>query len=587
MYILELALVSKQFKAGTVSFRSTNVVEQGALLQCTVNRRKAFAVVTRCIHAREARMFAKSALFELKEITIHSQKQLFNQKQVEYLFELSKQLGTTTEKMLYEIVTNAELFISTTVVSETLRQAQRPDSTERPFVELVETNKNGNSTRFSFVEADTLSRFEKYSTQNFSGSTCIIMPTKALAKTFSKRFPDWKYLTDSLITKQFTDESLPQKVVCTLEYALFTSFFENIILDSCTSQNYHTHTSPFIPRASVWTKLWQCSGKHIVLGDSLLPAGFESQMAQMNTDFGKHELNILTFNEPTPTTYLFLKYFFNQFLLDSNNQKQYKKILIWHERAGIGRSPFCPSCGYQEVCSNCAGVLKLEQEENSALNILRCVSCKSTFETRDVCVKCDGALLVQIPGIETLKKFVEERPKLYGNFELVFVTSKDLQTCTLDTLDLIVVPLLGSQLNNPSHNATEKTLRSLLSFSPSIPVLVNEELQKELENKNWKKFWEQDLRIRKQAKLPPWGNLIEGTLVTNHKKAQDVLTLFATFCKKEELKIIKTSEKMRISFKVFYEKEVDYSETLYELSKLGLFEYTLYPKTDEKELPFF
>jgi hypothetical protein len=61
MYILELALVSKQFKAGIVSFRSTNPVEQGALVECTVNRRKAFAIVTRCIHAREARMFAKTS----------------------------------------------------------------------------------------------------------------------------------------------------------------------------------------------------------------------------------------------------------------------------------------------------------------------------------------------------------------------------------------------------------------------------------------------------------------------------------------------------------------------------------------------
>ena len=84
-------------------------------MECTVNRRKAFAIVTRCIHAREARMFAKSALFELKEITIHNQKQLFNQKQVEYLFELSKQLGTTVEKMLYELVTNAELFNSLSI----------------------------------------------------------------------------------------------------------------------------------------------------------------------------------------------------------------------------------------------------------------------------------------------------------------------------------------------------------------------------------------------------------------------------------------------------------------------------------------
>lgn len=581
MYILELALVSKQFKAGTVSFRSTNLVEQGTLVECTINRRKAFAVVTRCIHAREARMFAKSALFELKEITIHNQKQLFNQKQVELLFELSKQLGTTVEKMLYELVTKAEMFSKIPVftgmmdISGNLENARHSRESENPVL---------------VVEADTLSRFEKYSTQNFFGSTCIIMPTKALAKSFSKKFPDWKYLTDSFITKNFTNESIPQKVVCTLEYALLATFFETIVLDSCTSQNYHTHTSPFIPRSSVWTKLWQNSGKHIVLGDSLLPAGFESQIEQItpiNTDFGKRELVIISPDEATPTTYLFLKYFFNQFLLDNKNQETYKKILIWHERVGIGRSTFCPSCGYQEVCSNCAGSLKLEQEEGSALNILRCTSCKNTFETRDVCAKCDGALLVQIPGIETLKKFVEERPKLYSNFELVFTTSKDLVMHTLENFDLIVVPLLGSQLNNPSHNATEKTLRSLLSFSPSIPILVNEELKKELENGNWKKFWDQDLHIRKQAKLPPWGNLIEGTLLTSHKKAQDALPLLATFCKKEELKIIKTTEKMRISFKVLYENEVDYSETLYELSKLGIFEYTLFPKTKEEGLPFF
>jgi hypothetical protein len=507
---------------------------------------------------------------------------------VELLLELSKQLGTTVEKMLYELVTKAEMFSEIPVftgmtdINGNLENARHSRESENPVL---------------VVEADTLSRFEKYSSQNFSSSTCIIMPTKALAKSFSKKFPDWKYLTDSFIAKNFTNESIPQKVVCTLEYALFATFFETIVLDSCTSQTYHTHTSPFIPRSSVWAKLWQCSGKHIVLGDSLLPAGVETdeslspvRHSRENGNLETHSrasLRIISPDEATPTTYLFLKYFFNQFLLDNKNQETYKKILVWHERIGIGRSTFCPSCGYQEVCSNCAGSLKLEEEEGSALNILRCTSCKSTFETRDICTKCDGTLLVQIPGIEILKKFVEERPKLYGNFELVFITSKDLQTCALDTFDLIVVPLLGSQLDNPSHNATEKTLRSLLSFSPSIPILVNEELKKELENGNWKKFWDQDLRIRKQAKLPPWGNLIEGTLVTSHKKAQDALPLLATFCKKEELKIIKTTEKMRISFKVLYENDVDYSETLFELSKLGIFQYTLYPKMEPEELPFF
>ncbi len=158
---------------------------------------------------------------------------------------------------------------------------------------------------------------------------------------------------------------------------------------------------------------------------------------------------------------------------------------------------------------------------------------------------------------------------------------------TLETFDLIVVSLLGSQLNNPSHNATEKTLRSLLSFSSSIPILVNEELKKELEGTNWKKFWEQDLRIRRQALLPPWGNLLEGSLVVFEKRSSQALQLLTTFCKKEDIKILKGTEKFRISFKVLYPETMDFSETLFELGNLGQFEYRLYPKTGDKELPFF
>lgn len=580
MYIIELALVSKQFKSGLVSFRYPEKLSAGILVECTVSRRNAHAVVVRSLHVREAKMMMKSNDFELKELVIKRKKELFTAEQIDLLDESSKKLGTTLPHLLRELVTRTDLFFAV------------PPSCFASHLPLVE---GGNHTKILTVELDTLSRFNYYNEQEYKSATCLIMPTKQVAKEFSKRYPEWKYATDSVIKKnldsRFHGNDGQQKIVCSFDHVIISSFFSTIILDSCCSQQYHTHTNPFIPRGSVWAKLWQLSGKQVVLGDSLLPAGVETDEslspANSNKTHSRASLQMISPDQLLPTSYSFLKYFFNEFLIDKKNQEIYKKILIWHERVGIGRSTFCPSCGYQEVCTNCAGNLKLEQEEGSALNILRCVSCSSTFETRDICIKCQGILLVQIPGIEILKKHVDDRPKLYKNFELVFTTSKDLPIHALSKFDLIVVPLLGSQLNNPSHNATEKTLRSLLSFSPTIPFLVHEELKKELQNLDWKKYLHQDLSIRKQAHLPPWGNLLEGSLVVYEKRGSQALRLIATFCKKEDIKILKGTEKLRISFKVLYPETTDFSETLFELGNLGQFEYRLYPKTNDKELPFF
>lgn len=233
------------------------------------------------------------------------------------------------------------------------------------------------------------------------------------------------------------------------------------------------------------------------------------------------------------------RYFSNELLNTiSENLKNHRQTLIFHNRRGSASTTLCEKCGWQALCPNCFLPLTLHSDSFSLL----CHSCGFKEKIPHSCPECHSVDIVH-KGFGT-KLLESELKKLFKTAKIVRFDADNKKGETLDSLynevktgkvDIIIgtqaiargldLPLLASVgivqadsgLSLPDYSAEEKTFHLLTqvigrvgrghldsasviiqTFQPENPV-INYAI-----NSDYESFYNYLLKKRKKQGFPPF-----------------------------------------------------------------------------------
>ena len=205
-----------------------------------------------------------------------------------------------------------------------------------------------------------------------------------------------------------------------------------------------------------------------------------------------------------------------------------KNNVLWIlDRKGEASEVFCDNCGELIKCKNCGSVMRSEDDGK----ILRCRICNTVQELPPKCKNCGCEFFSgKRPGLEALEKIARryyERVYLYidkySRFKknsLILSTQKGLGLCGKIKPSLIAWLDLDLELWRPGYD-TRLEVFNLLWQSYWEGREKNSERKILIQSRKsgmklarflysgWGKFFENELKSRKEFNLPPYGYVIE------------------------------------------------------------------------------
>lgn len=215
---------------------------------------------------------------------------------------------------------------------------------------------------------------------------------------------------------------------------------------------------------------------------------------------------------------------FSKYLLDSIAQtlSQRGKILLFLNRLGFATSSFCTSCGLILKCQSCSANLVLHYKEN----ILNCHYCGFKMAPPTICPKCNSNYIRYSGGgtekmeSELYRLFpqnkiqrVEKMDNLTIDSADIFVSTQAITKETEANFGLIGVLGMDTILNMVDFRSTEEIfgiLCKLLALTDKKIViqtsLPNHYVYQALLNNDQKRFFNEELKQRKELKFPPYSH---------------------------------------------------------------------------------
>lgn len=212
--------------------------------------------------------------------------------------------------------------------------------------------------------------------------------------------------------------------------------------------------------------------------------------------------------------------------------------VIWIlNRTGESSEVFCGNCGESVKCEKCGGIMQAKNDGD----ILKCKRCGMIRELPKVCGNCGYHLLIgKRPGIEALAKIAgkyfrdvhicTEGVRLSDLHGLTLSTSKGLGILNEIDPSLIAWLDLDSELWRLNHDnrfnvyravcesywrgRTRDSNRKLLIQTRRKGLMLAEFI-----SRGWEKFIPDELRMRKEFMLPPYGYIVE--VETSVKRLRD------------------------------------------------------------------
>ena len=219
--------------------------------------------------------------------------------------------------------------------------------------------------------------------------------------------------------------------------------------------------------------------------------------------------------------------------------------VIWIlNREGEASEVFCENCGESVRCPKCGGIMRARNDGD----MLKCVRCGMIRELPPVCGKCGYHLLIgRRPGLDALAKIAgkyfprvnvyDERvnPNAFGISGLVLSTTRGLKLCGRILPSLVAWLDLDSELWRLEHDNRFNVYSMLLESywrgrtrDSERKVLVQARRKgmrlAEFIARGWEKFLPDELRMRSEFLLPPYGYIVE--VETSSKPLRDdIITL--------------------------------------------------------------
>ncbi len=213
-----------------------------------------------------------------------------------------------------------------------------------------------------------------------------------------------------------------------------------------------------------------------------------------------------------------------QAAIENTSQNQ-KRVLLFFNRKGAAKRLQCAACDYVPLCGTCGNIPTVRAED------LACDRCGTEMWVPKVCPKCQQARLkfVGVGG----EKVVSDLKKLFPNLSIGFVEkgsdgawkNANIVVATEHVFANLITPftrygfgliadlMADLPVSGINFRATEHTSRQLLRLMflakrEKAPCLIQTWIPERLPSLIAPQFViEEELRIRTNYKLPPFGNI--------------------------------------------------------------------------------
>lgn len=321
-----------------------------------------------------------------------------------------------------------------------------------------------------------------------------------------------------------------------------------IIVDEESSPYYFQEEKPFHNLTDVAFMLSKLKMADLILsGDfpslSVYKLIKDEKVSLIDKD--SHHKNIKVVEEQKHKTRHFLSPILTE-LLRKNIEDNERAVIIYN-RKGFGAILACNACGHIYRCQHCSTFLKLSSDKQQAI----CPYCRSHRPLPKVCEKCNSGYLVSRGmGIERLgavlrRMFPEAKidnwAKRSKDSQIILATSGILSVLYGgQVFDRGFVLGIDSMLSRLDYEATFEAF----TYLSRLALLFKKDLFVFTQNSNhylfkamggeYQQFYDEELALRKELELPPYGVLAKITLreKDENRLFKHASQLYNKLCKK-------------------------------------------------------
>ncbi len=227
--------------------------------------------------------------------------------------------------------------------------------------------------------------------------------------------------------------------------------------------------------------------------------------------------------------------------------KNKKQVVIFSNRRGVSPALLCQDCGYIFKCSHCD--VAMTYYKFSELNEMRCRHCGYKTQPVDLCPQCQSHLINSV-GIGNQKlldfcrenfseyataifdsdnlKGLKEEKELFEKFQdkkvdILIATELFSKFLDVSNIDLSIIVSAEQITVFPDFRSEERLKNVIFKLSQSSKKLIIQTLNPEKEFfqnlKNLDKYYENELKLRRDLFYPPYSEIVKITLKSKNKGA--------------------------------------------------------------------
>lgn len=566
MNILTVIPLKKTSFKEELSYFSLSKIAIGSIVRVKLRNQNILALVIDSKNASHIKGEVKKLDFKIKKIEEIKEISFFKNTYIEAILKTS------------EYFVSNKSFVASYLIPNIIKENY--DEITKIYKSKIENNNINNlkSEKLLF-QTNTRERIDYYKTlirSNFANkkSIFIVLPTENdviyFEENLKKGIDDFVIsLYSSLPNKKLLErikkigiEDHPILILATAPYLLLPrNDIDTIILEKENSNSYNTVANPYIDlRVFVESYAFLNNTKLILASDllrfeTLAKKEFEHINEVKNLSyriFDNLEIEI----KPRIKQEDGIFKIFNESTIKEIKDaiSKNKKVFIFSLRKGLATYTVCRNCYEEIVCDHCSMPLVLYKSNKTEKRIFACNKCKAEKDPLIKCSNCGSWDLVPL-GIgsstiyEELKEHIDknqilildkehiknnkEALNLISDFENgnhnILIGTEMAFNYNFKNVDLSVIASFDTLFTIPNYKISEKILNIILNtINKTENKLIietkneNNELLREIKNRNLLDFIRLELKLRKDFDYPPYKRFIK---ITKTSTKEEILKI--------------------------------------------------------------